>query len=194
MLLIRHVYNVLLVSAAGKLNTALLPFFDAERFEPVTVVDTVSRAQRMLAERDYDLVIINAPLPDDFGRRFAIDVCTDSGRVALLIVRSDIYDETCSAMTPHGVLVAKRPMERSVMEELLDVMCTVRERLRGVQKKTMTLEDKMAEIRQVNRAKWALIRACHMTEEEAHRYIQKQAMDLCVSKKEAAESILKTYG
>jgi response regulator NasT len=194
MLLIRHVYNVLLVSSAGKLNTALLPFFDAERFEPVTVVDTVSRAQRMLAERDYDLVIINAPLPDDFGRRFAIDVCTDSGRVALLIVRSDIYDETCSAMTPHGVLVAKRPMERSVMEELLDVMCTVRERLRGVQKKTMTLEDKMAEIRQVNRAKWALIRACHMTEEEAHRYIQKQAMDLCVSKKEAAESILKTYG
>ena len=194
MLLIRHVYNVLLVSSAGQLNTALLPFFDAERFEPVTVVDTVSRAQRMLAERDYDLVIINAPLPDDFGRRFAIDVCTDSGRVALLIVRSDIYDETCSAMTPHGVLVAKRPMERSVMEELLDVMCTVRERLRGVQKKTMTLEDKMAEIRQVNRAKWALIRACHMTEEEAHRYIQKQAMDLCVSKKEAAESILKTYG
>ena len=194
MLLIRHVYNVLLVSSAGKLNTALLPFFDAERFEPVTVVDTVSRAQRMLAERDYDLVIITAPLPDDFGRRFAIDVCTDSGRVALLIVRSDIYDETCSAMTPHGVLVAKRPMERSVMEELLDVMCTVRERLRGVQKKTMTLEDKMAEIRQVNRAKWALIRACHMTEEEAHRYIQKQAMDLCVSKKEAAESILKTYG
>ena len=194
MLLIRHVYNVLLVSSAGKLNTALLPFFDAERFEPVTVVDTVSRAQRMLAERDYDLVIINAPLPDDFGRRFAIDVCTDSGRVALLIVRSDIYDETCSAMTPHGVLVAKRPMERSVMEELLDVMCTVRERLRGVQKKTMTLEDKMAEIRQVNRAKWALIRACHLTEEEAHRYIQKQAMDLCVSKKEAAESILKTYG
>jgi response regulator NasT len=194
MLLSRHVYNVLLVSSAGKLNTALLPFFDAEWFEPVTVVDTVSRAQRMLAEREYDLVIINAPLPDDFGRRFAIDVCTDSGRVALLIVRSDIYDETCSAMTPHGVLVAKRPMERSVMEELLDVMCTVRERLRGVQKKTMTLEDKMAEIRQVNRAKWALIRACHMTEEEAHRYIQKQAMDLCVSKKEAAESILKTYG
>ena len=140
MLLIRHVYNVLLVSSAGKLNTAILPFFDAERFEPVTVVDTVARAQRMLAEREYDLVIINAPLPDDFGRRLAVDVCTDSGRVALLIVRSDIYDETWSAMTPHGVLVAKRPMERSVMEELLDVMCTVRERLRGVQKKTMSME------------------------------------------------------
>ena len=194
MLLIRHVYNVLLVSSAGKLNTAILTFFDAERFEPVTVVDTVARAQRMLAEREYDLVIINAPLPDDFGRRLAVDVCTDSGRVALLIVRSDIYDETWSAMTPHGVLVAKRPMERSVMEELLDVMCTVRERLRGVQKKTMSMEEKMAEIRQVNRAKWALISACHMTEEEAHRYIQKQAMDLCISKKEAAENILRTYG
>ncbi len=194
MLLIRHVYNVLLVSSADKLNTALLPFFDAERFEPVTVVDTVARAKRMMAEREFDLVIINAPLPDDFGRRFAIDVCTDSPRVALLIVRSDIYSEICSAMTPHGVLVAKRPMERPVLEELLDVMCSVRERLRSLQKKTVTLEEKMSEIRQVNRAKWALIRACHMTEEDAHRYIQKQAMDLCISKKEAAESILRTYG
>ena len=57
-----------------------------------------------------------------------------------------------------------------------------------------TLEEKMEEIRLVNRAKWALIKSCHMTEENAHRYIQKQAMDLCLSKKETAENILKTYG
>ena len=57
----------------------------------------------------------------------------------------------------------------------------------------MTLEDKMGEIRLVNRAKWALINSCHMTEEDAHRYIQKQAMDRCVAKKVIAEEILKTY-
>ena len=191
MTLDKHVYSVLLVSAAKKGNAALLSFLPAERFEPVTVVDTIAKARRRLVDRNYDLVIINAPLPDDFGRKFAIDVCTDSERVALLMVRNDMYDEISSRMAPHGVLVIKRPVERQLLEQILDAMCSVRERLRGIRKKSLTLEEKMEEIRVVNRAKWALINERHMTEEEAHRYIQRQAMDLCLSKKETAERILK---
>ena len=116
----RPIYSVLLVSAAKKINTALMPFFPPERFEPVTVADSAARARRILADRDYDLVIINAPLPDEFGRKLAVDVCIDSERVALLLVRSDMYDEIRSAMSVHGVLVTRRPMERSVFKQLLD--------------------------------------------------------------------------
>ena len=116
----RPIYSVLLVSAAKKINTALMPFFPPERFEPVTVADSAARARRILADRDYDFVIINAPLPDEFGRKLAVDVCIDSERVALLLVRSDMYDEIRSVMSAHGVLVTKRPMERSVFKQLLD--------------------------------------------------------------------------
>ena len=51
----------------------------------------------------------------------------------------------------------------------------------------------MAEIRLVNRAKWVLINELKMDEPQAHRYIEKQAMDRCVSKKAVAEEIVKTY-
>lgn len=51
----------------------------------------------------------------------------------------------------------------------------------------------MEEIRIVNRAKWILISEIKMDEADAHRYIEKQAMDRCVSKREVAESIIKTY-
>ncbi|MCR5107737.1 MAG: ANTAR domain-containing protein [Lachnospiraceae bacterium] len=193
MALSRHIYSVLLVSAAKKVNTELMPLFSRDRFESVTVVDTVAKAQRKIVDMDYDLVVINSPLPDDFGKKFAVDVSKDSDKVALLIVRSDLYDEISFSMMPHGVMVSKRPIDNLVMEQLFDAMCSVREKLRGIRKKTVSLEDKMEEIRLVNRAKWALIKSCHMTEEDAHRYIQKQAMDMCISKKETAENILKTY-
>ena len=193
MRLIRHVYNVLLVSSAGKLNTALLPFFDAERFEPVTVVDTVSRAQRMLAERDYDLVIINAPLPDDFGRRFAIDVCTDSGRVALLIVRSDIYDETCSAMTPHGVLVIARPINRHLFHHYLQFTDCFRTRMLRVERENEKLKTMVEDMKVLDRAKLLLVTCLNMSEEQAHRYLEKQAMDLRVSRLEVAKQVIQTY-
>ncbi len=179
MLPAERIYSVLIVSAAEKVNNALLPFFRGGSFEPVTVVDTIAKAQRRLSDRDYDLVLINAPLPDDFGRKFAVDVCTESDSVAAIIVRSEMYDEISTSMTPKGVMVVMRPLEEDRIGELIGVMCSFRERLKKVRKKTMSLEDKMEEIRLVNRAKWALIKACHMT---------------CLSKKETAENILKTYG
>ena len=43
----------------------------------------------------------------------------------------------------------------------------------------------------MNRAKRQLIESLKMAEEIAHRYIEKQAMDRCVSKKEIAEGFLK---
>ena len=52
----------------------------------------------------------------------------------------------------------------------------------------------MNEIRLVNRAKWLLISELNMTEANAHRYIEKQAMDRCVSRRQVAEEIIKTYG
>ena len=45
----------------------------------------------------------------------------------------------------------------------------------------------------VNRAKSMLMQYLNLTEEQAHRHIQKQAMDLRKTQRAVAEDILKTY-
>ena len=50
-----------------------------------------------------------------------------------------------------------------------------------------------ADIRIINRAKLLLVQHLQMTETEAHKYIEKQAMDRCVTKRAVAEQILSTY-
>ena len=62
-----------------------------------------------------------------------------------------------------------------------------------MEKKTVSLEEKMMEIKIVNRAKWTLINSLKMSESDAHRYIEKQAMDRCVSKRVIAEEIIRSY-
>ena len=74
-----RVYSVLVVSAAAKLNTALSPLMPEARYQPVKVVSSVSSAKRAWSERSYDCVIINSPLPDDDGTRFAVDVSASKG-------------------------------------------------------------------------------------------------------------------
>ena len=77
--------------------------------------------------------------------------------------------------------------------QALEWMMTVRERLRKAETKTLSIEEKMEEIRVVNRAKWLLITELKMEEPQAHRYIEKQAMDRCISKRDVAEEIIRTY-
>ncbi|MBQ8385045.1 MAG: ANTAR domain-containing protein [Spirochaetaceae bacterium] len=48
-------------------------------------------------------------------------------------------------------------------------------------------------MRLVNKAKWLLISELKMSEPDAHRYVEKQAMDRCVSRRFIAEEIIKTY-
>ncbi|MBP3889062.1 MAG: ANTAR domain-containing protein [Cellulosilyticum sp.] len=193
MTLKEHIYSVLLVSASENFNHSFMSLLPQKDYSPIHIASSISLARQKMAERPYDLVIINTPLPDDFGRKFAIDLCHDKNTVVLLFVKNDIYDETYEKVLTHGVLTLRKPTSSTLIIQSLDWMRSIKERLRNLEKKSLSLEDKMAEIRIVNRAKWVLIESCKMTESDAHRYIEKQAMDRCTTRREIAEGILQTY-
>ena len=189
-----HVYSVLVVSAAEKFNAALLPLLPASGFDPVRVVSDISAAKRAFAECAFDFVIVNAPLPDDMGVRFAVDVCSGSETVSLLLVREAFYDELTERLTPYGVFTLLKPTSASLLTTALHWLASARERLRKTEKKTLTLQEKMEEIRLVNRAKWLLIDREGMSEPQAHRYIEKLAMDRCVTRRRIAQEIINSFG
>ena len=95
-------------------------------------------------------------------------------------------------LTPNGIPTLQKPTTPQLLTQTLQLLCGTRERLRRMEQKTASFEEKMAEIRLVNRAKCLLIERKAMTEQEAHRWIEKQAMDRCVSRKIIAEQILQT--
>lgn len=84
-----RVYSVLVVSASEKFNDALYDMLPDSTYSPIETVSDISSAKRMIAERAFDFVIINSPLTDDLGTRFAVDACAREGTVVLLIVRAD---------------------------------------------------------------------------------------------------------
>ena len=160
---------------------------------PVTVAGSVSEARRRLLGTSWDLVIVNAPLPDDLGVDFAVEVCAESDAGVLLLIRSELYEETYYQVLPSGVITLSKPTNQQMISQNLRVLCATRERLRSMRQHQATVEEKIEEIRSINRAKWLLIECLHMTEPDAHRYITRQAMEQRTSKKEIAENIIRTY-
>lgn len=186
-------YSVLLVSAAGKFNTATMDLLPMTDFWPVVTAGSVSEAKRRLVEQSFDIVIINAPLPDDFGMHLAIDACNESDASVLMLVKSELYNDVYAKVVEYGVMTLSKPVTVQIISQTLRILCATRERMRKMEEKQATVEEKIEEIRLVNRAKWQLIECLSMTEAEAQHYIEKQSMDLRVSKREVAENIIKTY-
>ena len=185
-------YSVLIVSAAEKFNTSIKELFQDFYYSTINFETSIGAAKRALVEREYDIIAVNSPLPDEDGIRFAIDMSAEKNTVVLLLVREEFHPSVYAKVSPHGVYTLPKPISRQILRQAFDWMATTRERLRRFEKKTLVLEDKMQEIRLVNRAKWLLIERLHMPEDEAHRYIEKQAMDRCVSKRNIAEEIIQT--
>ena len=186
-------YSVLIVTASDSFTNSVMPLLPVTDYWPVTTARSVGAARRRIAETDFDIVLINAPLPDDFGMRLAIDICTNSGAGVLLMVKNDLFNDIYAKVISYGVITLSKPTNLQMVAQNLRILCATRERLRQMEAKQATVEEKIEEMRLVNRAKWLLIECLGMTEPEAHRYIEKQAMDERISKREVAESIIKTY-
>ena len=170
------VYSVLVVSPAGRGADFLASVFDAPTFDPVVNALSAGEARRLLSSEQYDLIAVNSPLPDETGIDFCIDAAQGPSGV-MLFVKNDIYEIVSSQCTREGIFVIPKPNTQRNVAQSVTLLCAICERLRKYEKKTRTLREKMDSIRIVNRAKWLLIERLGMTEQDAHGYIEKEAMN-----------------
>lgn len=192
MALEQRVYRALIVSRSERFMKEIGSLLGVEQFRK-DYADSAGEARRKLLERTYDFIIINAPLTDEFGSRLSMDVSVTAGTIAVLFALSDVYEEIVHKTAPHGVFIIKKPASQSVVTQSLSLLISARERLRAVEKKAGKAESKIEEIRVVNKAKWFLIDNEGLSENDAHKYIEKAAMDAGISKKQAAQMIIEKY-
>ena len=186
------VYSVLVVSPAGRGADLLASVFDAPTFDPVVNALSAGEARRLLSSEQYDLIAVNSPLPDETGIDFCIDAAQGPSGV-MLFVKNDIYEIVSSQCTREGIFVIPKPNTQRNVAQSVTLLCAICERLRKYEKKTRTLREKMDSIRIVNRAKWLLIERLGMTEQDAHGYIEKEAMNRRRTSREIAEEIIRMY-
>ena len=138
-------------------------------------------------------MIINTPLADDFGMQLAIDLSEKETTVVLLLVKAEQYEQISYKAESYGILAIAKPLDRKTFLQTIKLLFATRIKLKKLEQRAEILQKKMEEIRLINRAKLILIDQLKMSEAEAHRYIEKSAMDRCIKRREIAENIIKTY-
>ena len=185
--------RALIISNSEKDSALLTGFLKAASVHQVTSLQSCDSARRLIQKQDFDLIIIDSPLPDESGENFSRQAAAKGVSQVILMVKDESFDSVSAACEENGILTIAKPVDQSLMWSALSLAKSVQNRVKRIQAENAQLKQNIEDIRIIDRAKCILISSLKMSEQEAHRYIEKQAMDVRSSRRFVAEGILKSY-
>ena len=185
--------SALIITTTEKSFAFIAELLRAHSAFNIVHVHSCGEGRRLLVERDFDFVIINSPLSDETGENFARQIAISEVSQVILAVNSEIYEQVSAVCEKDGVLIVAIPINKEIFRQALSLAKTIRGRLARVQSENEDLKQKIDNIRIIDRAKNILISSCRMSEHEAHRHIEKKAMDTRTSKRAVSEKIIHDY-
>ena len=185
--------SALIVSDSEKATAFFTEMLTAASCGQIVTRGTCGEARRLMMERDFSLTIINAPLRDELGENLARHIAGKSSSQVILVVKSEYFEEVSAVCEDDGILTVAKPVNKTVFWSALRLAGAASSRLKRLQTENSKLNKKIEDIRIIDRAKCILISYLKISEYDAHRYIEKQAMDMRVTKRAVAEGILRTY-
>ena len=135
-----------------------------------------------------EVVVINAPLAGQDAQALALRLAREVAAGVLFL-----SPEPCPQAEEAGALWVAKPLSRALFLQAVRHSRCLSRRLGSLGDENSQLRSKLDELRRIDRAKLLLMQYLGMSEAQAHRYIEKQAMDLRVSRAEVARSILINY-
>lgn len=185
--------SVLIVSSSNKGIELLSQLINTWAVTKITSTSCSADTRRLINTVDYDLILINTPLKDEFGDELAVNITEMCSSGVILIIKNEMADNISAKVEDYGVLVVSKPIVRSLFYQALKLAIASKKRISGLKNENIFLQNKIEEIRLVTRAKCVLIQYLNMTEDQAHKYIEKQAMDMRSTRKDIAQDVLKNY-
>ena len=183
-------HSVLIVSKDSSLSSAASAMLAPPIFETELLSD-FNEARRRLSTRVYNIIL--ADYADGEGVDFAIDA-SDSLSVILLLAPAPLFEEISWRVEGYGIIAMTNPFDQFYFYNMIKAAIATRYKIQILSSQTTKLKVQMEEIKQVNRAKMLLMQNSGMTEQEAHRHIEKEAMNRGLKKTALAQEIIKRWG
>ena len=184
-----HTVSALLVSSSEAQTKRIGALLTRARIVPFEHADSARQALEQFDAGGIDGVLIAEPVTGSSGQELALQLKKRRCMAVLLLAEPTHADAAAALLEQSGVLV----LPNDAPEALIRLLAAVRIQLEQMQHKTEKLEAKVADIRIINRAKLLLVQHLQMTETEAHKYIEKQAMNTSKPRRTIAENIIRTY-
>lgn len=181
-------HSILIISSSEQFEVQVKKFLVG--FRTIEVRKTEVLARQAVLEQSYDLVALRLPLPDGMGLDLAMDIVENSTSSVMVMVPRELYEEVANELSSYGILVLPFSEESFQLEKTISYMKARQDIIYRLSQKIQKAEEKTEEVRIVSKAKLMLMEEKAMSEDEAHRFIGRMAMNHGISRKKAAEEIM----
>lgn len=185
--------HVLIVGERLELCNQISAFMLSDGFIRTDFAQSANEARRKINLITPDLVIIIAPLSDEAGADFIIDIAEKTDAGIIVLVNKEILAEMQYKTEYVGALILPKPISKIILKQTAHFALNSRKSIKGLKDERNDLKKRMDERKTVETAKWVLVEKLNLTEPQAHRYIQKRAMDSRLPQLSVAEEIIKDY-
>lgn len=182
--------TILLVRGTAAEPVGLSVFAAAQPDVQVQTVSGLDEARTALGRQHPTLIVMQSDEPGGQDLRRCAEMAAGAEAVFLLLVRQEAYSAVWRFLQKSGVCVMTWPMEPAILTQTLRNLLLLK---KSMQAQTDQLRSQLQDLKRIQKAKGLLMRQLGMTEQDAHRWIEKAAMDRCVKKREIAETIIRMY-
>ncbi len=162
-------------------------------YAQIIPVSTGLDARTEISETDFELAVVCTPLDDEYGVELASDISHKGSTAVIILANSDKASDIQKKISSAGAFVLSRPLTKIMLVQAVNYVRVMRSEMIKLREANAELEKQLNETKIIDRAKCVLIQYLRITEEQAHKQIQKQAMDKRVKQIDVAKDILKTY-
>lgn len=187
-------YSVLIVSSRPSLYE-IFCFLDVlnDICDYVYKTDLPS-ARSELAVTDFDLIIIDCRINNGSEFGFASETASSTSASIIILTPDSQNHFLREKAEPYGIFTIGIPTNHNTLIQTVMLALNTAKQKKNKYSDLSVYSEELEELKLINRAKLILIDHFKMTENDAHRYILKRAMDMKEKKVTVAEKIIKTYG
>ncbi len=181
-------HNLLIVSNVTPSQNFLLDINKISNIANVYTTDCPQKVKSLVLEQSIGLVIVNTSVENQIDQKLLKDLSAFAQ--VIVLVSEPYYDDLSFIVEKFGVITIKKPINRKLLETTVKVAMLTNNRIKFLEEFWLK---KLDDSKIINRAKCILIELRGFGENEAHKYIEKEAMNLRKTRKEIAQNIIATY-
>lgn len=179
---------MLIAAKTADVCKTLGSFIDGDEYEVTTATDGMTI--RNIDIGRFDFIFISVPLANENGLDLLSELRKKTEAHLIAIVREEAADAALKRLSPIGAYIVTRPVYKGSLMQAIRFCETHAGSEVVFRRRIAELEKQAGQDKKLNRAKLIVMSKEKLSEDEAHRRIQKLAMDLRVSQYEIAEDII----
>ena len=183
-------YSTLIVSGYRKFTQSLKQILIENEFEDPCIAESINDAKRLADSRPFDIILIRLSAPDDASLAHITQQLAKKSTCTAVFTSLDSYDSLFEMLSPSGIYLIPLTPSKQMLLYSLDWLKAGCERVKQNDRKNLSFDEKIRQLRMVNRAIWLLIERDDITEEQAQKKLEAMAKEENITRAEAAEKII----